>query len=310
MKKKWSTPQIILIVFFVIACLALFSTTLGRYVYNAISNHLLESQGFYFNSTVLNQDGAVYRMNNWDGVNDYSLSIDVNNYKNDQVYTKSDIQYEIKVECSDNVECSLNKQSGIIYEEAKTDSYRITITPTKDFDTNDEVVVTTSAKSTSPYQKTLSATYHIGIEIFKFSYEIEDSVGSKFLTLKLTNSVSYYEVLEDFSIYHKGDNISLEVYNRLSEEDKKKCFSAKVKLDFPADRILLDMTNNTYLNRIENSTVETVIDRYRYIEGYQFYVGATSNTEIIFYKKDIDQDYSYPSGNTSSIIDVEVVTAT
>ena len=62
--------------------------TIGRYIYNAINNYILESKGFYFNSTVLNVNNAAYSINNWDGVNSYTLTIDVNNKKNENLYTE------------------------------------------------------------------------------------------------------------------------------------------------------------------------------------------------------------------------------
>ena len=57
------------ILILVIAILVLiFGTTLARYIYNVIHNYILESNEFYFNSTVLDMNGRQYRINNWDGV--------------------------------------------------------------------------------------------------------------------------------------------------------------------------------------------------------------------------------------------------
>ena len=59
----------------------LYGTTLARYIYNTIHNYILESKEFYFNSTVLDINTKQYKINNWDGVNNYVLTIDVNNKK-------------------------------------------------------------------------------------------------------------------------------------------------------------------------------------------------------------------------------------
>ena len=72
--------SILILIFAVI--IFLYGTTFARYIYNAIHNYILESKEFYFNSTVLNINTKQYKINNWDGVNNYVLTIDVNNKKN------------------------------------------------------------------------------------------------------------------------------------------------------------------------------------------------------------------------------------
>ena len=122
-----------IIILFITIFLLFFGTTFARYIYNVIHNHILESREFYFNSTVLDMNGRQYRINNWDGVNNYVLTIDVNNQKNTLTNTKSDISYDIEVSCPENVECRLSKTEGIIYQEAGTDSYQITVIPQEEF---------------------------------------------------------------------------------------------------------------------------------------------------------------------------------
>ena len=53
--------------------------------------YILETKNFYFNSSILNIRGKNYSIMNWDGVNAYTLTIDLNNYKTDEIYTTSDI---------------------------------------------------------------------------------------------------------------------------------------------------------------------------------------------------------------------------
>lgn len=282
--------------------------TFGRYIYNFGRNYILESQGFYFNSYVLSMNGAHRSINNWDGVSAYPITITVNNQKNDLVYTKSDITYDIEVECSSNIRCVLSKETGIIRSETHVDTYRITVYPVGNFTRNQEAEVTTTARSNFPYVKELSATYHIGIQKSNFSYKITDTQGSDYLTLELTNALTYYKVTEAFNGHSVGDNISIDDYLLLSDENKKKCFSAKVHLSFDPSVILLDMTDRTYMYQGKPTQTLEILDGYNYVNSFDFYMDASSNTKINFYKRDTLQDYTYPGG-TDSTIKISVTTA-
>ena len=296
----------------ILICLMTFVITaaaFARYIYNTINNFILETKDFYFNSTVLKVNGKTYSINNWDGVNSYPITIDLNNKKNEDVYTKSDISYNAFVDCDETkVSCTLSQNSGIIRENDHTDSYIITVTPNTTFNAGDEVTITTRAVSQSPYKKTLYASYRLGITKANFSYNITDSANSKFLTLNLTNAISYYVASEDFGDYEEGDQISVEDYAAMSTTDKAKCYSAIVKLTFNPNILRLDLTSNTYHNRLSSDYQETTIDGYQYVSKYSFKIDASSNSEIIFYKRDITQNYTY-NGVGNSIVTVDVVTA-
>lgn len=293
-----------LVSFFVI-CLTL-TITFGRYVYNMVQNHILETKGFYFNSTVMTTLGSKHSINNWDGVNAYQITIDVNNQKNEQIWTQTDIQYDISIECSNNIRCELSKTTGIIRKDVKSDSYTITVYPKGNFSNNQTAEVLTKVKSSFPFVKELSTTYNIGIETSKFSYVINDAVGEKYFMLELTNAFTYYKAREAFLDYERGANIAIDDYEKLSSENKKKCMSAIVTLTFDPHLVLLDMTDETYIHRSnENPGLET-IDGFNYVNSFQFEMQASSTTKILFYKEDSSKDYTYPSNN--SVIDVDVIT--
>ena len=275
--------------------------TFGRYIYNYYNNYVLESQGFYFNSSIMSMNGTKHSINNWDGVSAYPLTIDVNNKKNDLLWTDSDITYNITVECSENIRCELSKTEGIIRTNTKMDSYTIMVYPNGNFSSTDKGVVKTTAKSSYPFVKELSTTYNIGVETSSFSYKITDSPGSKYIILELTNSFTYYKVTTAFTGHNVGDNISIDEYNTLSDENKAKCLSARIKLDYDPNLVLLDMTDLTYANRITNSETTEKINNYNYVNGFSFIMDAASNNKIIFYKTDTTKDYTYPSNNTSVI---------
>lgn len=302
--KKLSIIILIILVVFLII-----SITLGRYILNIVNNFILETKSFYFNSSILTINNKGYSINNWDGVNNYTLTIDLSNRKNAKRITKADISYDINVNCSDNVTCTLSKTSGVIYSTDESDSYQITVTPTKNFYEGDIATVSTSVTSSSPYTKTLSATYSIGIKKSNFSYNIEDSVNAKYLTLNLTNSITYYQVQTPFSTYSVGDQISIDDYANLSESEKANCFSAIVTIEFDPKILFCDLTNKLYINRLSTNYETETINGYNYVKKFSFKLNASSNRSIIFYKDDITKNYTYPIVNDNSIVNVSVTTA-
>ena len=107
----------------------------------------------------------------------------------------------------------------------ETDSYQITVIPKEEFHEGDEIDVTTTATSKSPYVKALSATYTIGIETTNFTYNIEDNTDNKYLTLNLTNSVTYYRVEKAFgSLYGRRKNYSRRVSKTNRRRERKLFF--------------------------------------------------------------------------------------
>ncbi len=299
--RKLSIIVLISLIIFLIISIAF-----GKYILNVINNFILETKAFYFNSSVLTMNDKAYSINNWDGVNNYTLTIDVNNYKNDDRYTKADISYDISVNCSSNVTCEVSKTNGIIYQSTRSDTYQITVKSKGKFSEGEVAVVKTSVTSSSPYTKTLSASYNIGTSKSDFTYNIEDSVNSKYLTLNLTNSIPYYEVLEAFGSHNVGDQISIDDYSKLSDTNKNKCYSAIVTLEFDPSVIFCDLTNSLYINRLSSDYQTTTINGYNYVKKFSFKVNAASTKSIIFYKDDITKNYTYPIVNSNSIVNVSV----
>jgi hypothetical protein len=306
--RKHKVISIIILIFLIL--FLFIGISFGKYILNILNNYILETKSFYFNSSILKLNGKSYSINNWDGVNSYTLTIDVNNRKTEEKYTTSDIKYSTLVECSSNVTCTLSKSEGVIYEDVHTDSYEIVVTPKSKISENDTVTVTTSAISSFPFKKTISATYNIGVEKSNFSYEIEDSSNSKYFTLRMTNSIPYYEVKEAFGDYKVGDQITIDKYETLTESEKSKFFSATVTLSFDPKEVILDMTNDLYLDRLSNNFSTTTIDGYSYVNKFSFNINASSSNSIIFYKKDISKDYTYPIVNDTPVVTVSVKTAT
>lgn len=298
-----------IIVLIVLSSFLVIAVAFGSYIKNIINNYILETKAFYFNSSILNVNGKNFLVNNWDGVNSYTLTIDLNNRKNDERYTTTDIAYSINVDCPSTVTCTLSKNSGVIHPEDNTDTYQIVVTPNQNFYEGNSVVVSTSVTSSAPYRKTMSATYTIGVEKSDFSYEIKDSVGAKFLTLNLINSITYYEVSEAFGDYEVGEQVSLDDYNDLPVADQNKCFSAIVTVQYDPHILFVDMTNSLYLNRLPTNYQTQTINGFSYVSKFSFKVNASSSSSILFYKDDISNNYTYPIVNNSSIITVSVTKA-
>lgn len=292
--KKYKVQQLIILILLIICLFSLISV-FGRYVTNSFNNYYLRSKEFYFNSDKLQENNATYQINNWSGVDDYQITINMNSMENNLLYTSYDIDYEISYICSSNIICELNKQTGTIDSTTHTDFFTITVTPNAVFNTNDRVWVEITAKSTTGYDKTIKATFTLIVGKENLTYEISDSENSPYLNLKITNTLSYYQVKENFSNHTAGDKITVEEYLTLSESDKQKCYSALITLNFNPDDVLLDMTNQEYLNGTDIKT--TIKNNITYITGFTFKVDAISSANIKFYKVNTSENYTYPTGD-------------
>ena len=299
-KKKSIAVLIVLIIFVVIA------TIFGRYIRNIIQNYILETKNFYFNSSILSVNGKNYSVTNWDGVNAYPLTIDLNNRKTEDVYTTTDIVYTISVTCPNTVSCTLSKNGDTIHPEDATDSYQILVTPIQSFGENDSVVVHTEVSSSRPYHKTMSATYTISVERSNFGYDIVDAVNQKYLTINFNNAVSFYQVSTAFGDYAVDDYISIDDYAQLAPADQANCYSAIVTVSYDPTVLMVDMSNKYFINRLSTGYTEQTINGNQWVSGFSFKVNASSSSAINFYKDDITQNYTYPIVNNSSIIQVSV----
>lgn len=276
----------------------------GRYIRNIIHNYILETKAFYFNSTILNINGKNLSLSNWDGFSAYPITIDLNNRKSDEIYTTSDIVYDIEVDCPNTIQCTLSKQNGVLHPNDHTDGYVITITPIATFDADDSVSFTTRVISSAPYRKVMSATYTVSVETKDFSYEIVDSPNSKYLTINFTNALSYYKVETAFGSYAQGARIGLDEYNALDPTDQAKCKSAVVAISYNPHDLFLDMSNKYYLARLPGDYQEQTYGGYQWVSGFSFKMNASSSASIMFYKNDISRDYTYPGVNSTSVINV------
>lgn len=275
--------------------------TMARLVYKEIKKNFFLTQNFYFNSDKLRESQFLYKINNYNGVDAYPIIINMNSIKNNKLKATSDIEYDISYSCSSNANCSISKNTGTIYKENNEDYFTALITPKVSLKEKEYMVIEIRTKSKKPYVKELSAKFMLIVGNFGLSYEIKDNYLSPYLELKITNTLDYYVVREAFNNYNIGDKIDINSYMNLSPANKAKCISSIVHLDFNPNYILFDNTNkNEYLQNINT----VVIDGNNYINKVKFNLEPISSTSIKFYKKNKDNDYTYPIFNTTSIVNV------
>ena len=113
MKRKYNKRQI-LIRIAILLMLSSFVVIFGRYVTKNINNFFVRSKEFYFYSDKLTEKKSIFQVENWSGVDDYTITVNMNSRKNNIEAATYDIVYNIKYKCSANAICQLSKQSGII----------------------------------------------------------------------------------------------------------------------------------------------------------------------------------------------------
>lgn len=273
--------------------------TFSRYVYSKVIDYILETNKFYFNSDKLTKDGKIYEINNWSGTDPFNIEFDLNNRKNNLLYSDSDIEYELNVECEEDTLCSITNKNGVIYKEENSEIFNLTITPKRVFNVNEEVTIKVTGKSLSPYKKTLSATFKIKVGTQGLTYEIKDEKLQPYLMFNITNTRQSYFARTAFGSYNVGDEIIAEDYLALSDADKKKFSSARITLSFNPNIVILDTTTNITKN---SEKQYTTVDGISYISSITFDMGAVSSMAIRFYKKDTSKNYTYPIITTTPII--------
>lgn len=292
----------ILLIMAILICIISFIVIFGRYLTNNVNDFFVRSKEFYFYSDKLEEDTAVFQVDNWSGVDDYVITVNMNSRKNNLKAASYDIGYTISYTCSDNAICQLSKTEGVIYSNNNSDYFNLTITPNRQLETGDKVVVEIEAKSTAKYQKTLKGKFTLVVGKEKLSYQITDKPQNPYMELSLTNTLSYYIVNEAFGNYSVNNKIDIDTYLALTEENKAKCSSAIVTISFSPEQVLLDITNESY-SKAKNIETTTVNGK-TYINKFTILIDAISSTDLRFYKVDVSKDYTYPNGNEPSVLSI------
>ena len=311
--------------FFIVFCLLILITFIikpsyARYIYNGLKD-------YYYN---------------WDGVNSFPVTYNMNSIKNELISASDDIDYVVesykctsnfyyvtvafdsysvgdriteavysglsdgnKAKCSAAATCTISKEEGTIGTTTHADNFTINITPNTTMRQDDSVTLTVKVKSVSPYSKELTGVVRLNVGVPGISYEITDRGGQPYLDFKITNTLDYYRVVTAFGDYTPGTTIEADVYNNLSSENKAKCTSALIKLTFNPNVILVDVTSDFYSNAYTYTTQQ--IDGKPYINSITFGVDRASSISIRFYKANAASNYTYPYNNPVSIINFQVL---
>ena len=301
MKQKKKIKQIIIIIGILLSVGSLV-IVLGRYVTNSINNFFIKSKTFYFQSDKLTEKNPTFQVENWSGVDDYTITVNMNSRKNNIEVATMDIGYDIKYKCSSNAICQLNKESGIIKKETNTDFFNLTITPNKQLQTGDKVIVEIEATSNTGYKKTIKGKFVLVVGQEKLTYQITDAKEKPYMNLRITNTLSYYIVDQAFDSYTINQRIDIDSYLELSNDKKSKCHSAIVTISFDPNYILIDNTGESYINSINKKTVQ--INGETYINEITIPIDAISSKDLRFYKVDVSPNYTYPNNNNQSIVTI------
>lgn len=288
------------IIFGIILVLSLVSVTYGRYIYNDIRNFYLSTKSFYFNSDKLTVNRRIYQIDNWSAVDPYPVTINLNNRKNNYVRAKSDIDYTVSYVCSSNVTCSINSTGGILRSNGDDASFTAIVSPNGTYRDGEEAFIEITVNSTYPYKKTMSGRFILKVGKTGITYAIDDVVGRPYFNFNITNTLDYYLVKEAFDNYSVGSRIDRSTYINLSDSNKSKCLSAEITLTFDPTVTILDMTNTVYLKAKSYTT--TSVGGYDYINSITFDMDSESSEVVKFYKANVNNNYTYPIENSSSIV--------
>lgn len=186
--------KILLLIMLLVSTYAVGS--LGKFTIQTIQESYLESKGFYFNSNVIT-DNRTYTLNNWDGKTNYSFVADILNYKNDEVWTKEDIKYDVTINSSNSgAICELvGETTNRILTGSETEKNKDTLTFTLknnggNFKKGDSVDIKIVATAKEPYNKKIEATFKIYVTSLDFNYYVTDSVGSNYCTLYISSNIA------------------------------------------------------------------------------------------------------------------------
>lgn len=276
--------------------------TLSRYVKKVLTNYYFEAKKFYFTSDKLKDNNPSYILENWSGIENFTMTVSLESKKNELEVSQSDIEYDISYECNSDVICNLSKTNSIVYSSTHSDTVTFTLIPQRAFKKDESTTFKITARSKSPYVKTISATFTIKVGKQGITYDITDNEHSSYLMVNITNAKSYYQITEAFGNYNIGDEIDYLDYKNLSIENKQKCISASITLNFDPSEVILDTTNSVVTGN--NNYTTTTIGGTQYVNSITFNMDAVSSKAIRFYKQNKLMNYTYPIVNENSIVEV------
>lgn len=277
--KKLNKLKVSIVV--IIIVLAFTFSVFGRYIYNNIREAYLTAKEFYFTSNILTVNGSEYQYDNWDGENVYPIEFDLYTYINEETKLDYDLDYEVTCTTSDTekIKCTINNRNGTntftgkVPASTNISKVVVYVSPLTPISQGESLKVQVSAKTSVPYQKTVSCEFTLKRATPQgISYTIEDRVGRDYAVLQLTNS-------------------------HIAEKE--------VTLSFDPTELRIDSNDEIYINADNSKIVleKLDLDDKNYVKQITFTIDGETTQYVNFYKVDRTQNYSYSAvgGNESSI---------
>ncbi len=279
--KKINKVKVAITIFIIVFLISM--SVFGRYIYNTTREAYFTSKKFYFTSNLLTLDNQKYTYEDWGGIDVYETSVELYSYANKFLRLDYDLNYEISCESlsPSKIKCTLNdadgptSTTGVIY--AKTDGREnnisrigIYITPLTQINKGEVVTFALKASTNEPYKKEISCEISLKVkQQTTNSYKIEDVSGRNYAVLEIVNA----------------QNTALQY-----------------TLTFDPKVLRVDTNDEVCINKISGSS--TTINGTQYLNKIVFNMDKESAKNIKFYKVDMTKDYTYPSGDTTSVINV------
>ena len=274
--KKLNKVKVSITIFLIVLLIAV--TAFGRYIYNNAREAYFTAKQFFFTSDLLTLDNQTYTYKNWGGIDTYEINLDLYSYANTLLRLDYDLNYEISCEAlqPEKIKCGINSAdgptltNGIIYATTNVSQITIFVTPLTTINKGETVTVAIKASTQEPYQKEISCEVSLKVEQQTTNtYEIEDVANRNYAVLKLVNA-------QDTALQYT--------------------------LTFDPRELRLDLNDEIYVNKISAET--TTINGNEYVNKIVFNLDKESAKNIKFYKVDMSRDYTYPSGDTTSAINI------
>ena len=274
--RKLNKAKVAITIFLIVLVITL--SVFGRYIYNNAREAYFTSKQFFFTSDLLTLDNQTYTYENWGGIDVYEINLDLYSYANTLLRLDYDLNYEISCEAlqPEKIKCAINSAdgptstSGIIYATTNVSQVTIYVTPLTQINKGETVTVAINASTQEPYQKEISCEVSLKVEQQTTNtYEIEDVANRNYAVLKLVNA-------QDTALQYT--------------------------LTFDPRELRLDLNDEIYVNKISAET--TTINGNEYVNKIVFNLDKESAKNIKFYKVDMSRDYTYPSGDTTSAINI------
>ena len=144
------------------------------------------------------------------------------------------------------------------------------VTPKSQIKKDETVTVKIKASTQEPYKKEISCEITLRIkQVAVNSYTIKDVANRNYAVLQLTNAQSS---------------------------------GMPVTLEFDPSVIRIDLSDEAYINRVEGSETTASCG---YVKKFTFSMDKEASRNIKFYKVDMSKNYTYPSGDATSVITVK-----